>query len=68
MADQINNELVSGGEYSLFRDDILKRIRSAQYEALRVAFFLGALSLGSSQQSCKPNAESSLLELRGAAD
>ena len=35
MADQINNELVSGGEYSLFRDDILKRIRSAQYEALR---------------------------------
>jgi len=35
MADQINNELVSGGEYSLFRDDNLKRIRSAQYEALR---------------------------------
>lgn len=35
MADQINNELVSGGEYSLFRDNILKRIRSAQYEALR---------------------------------
>ncbi len=44
MADQINNELVSGGEYSLFRDDILKRIRSAQYEALRAAFFLCALS------------------------
>lgn len=44
MADQINNELVSGGEYSLFRDDILKRIRSAQYEALRAAF-LGALSV-----------------------
>jgi ATP-dependent DNA helicase RecG len=39
MADQINNELVSGGEYSLFRDDILKRIRSAQYEALREAIF-----------------------------
>ena len=35
MANLINNELVSCGEYSLFRDDILKRIRSAQYEALR---------------------------------
>ena len=36
MTDLINdNELVDGVEYSLFRDDILKRIRSAQYEALR---------------------------------
>lgn len=31
----IANTNVSSGDYSLFRDDILKRIRSAQYEAMR---------------------------------
>ena len=35
MADITTNSSVGGSEYSLFRDDILKRIRSAQYEAMR---------------------------------
>ena len=36
MADiSTTNSSVGGSEYSLFRDDILKRIRSAQYEAMR---------------------------------
>ena len=35
MANITTNSSVGGSEYSLFRDDILKRIRSAQYEAMR---------------------------------
>lgn len=30
-----NNIVITGGEYNSFRDDVLKRIRSAQYEAMR---------------------------------
>ena len=33
--DSNRNIIVTGGEYQNFRDDILRRIRSAQYEAMR---------------------------------
>ena len=33
--DSNSNIIVTGGEYQNFRDDILRRIRSAQYEAMR---------------------------------
>ena len=33
--DSNSNIIVTGGEYQNFRDDILSRIRSAQYEAMR---------------------------------
>jgi len=33
--DSNSNIIVTGGEYKNFRDDILRRIRSAQYEAMR---------------------------------
>ena len=35
MMDSNSNIIVTGGEYQNFRDDILRRIRSAQYEAMR---------------------------------
>ena len=35
MMDSNSNIIVTGGEYQNFRDDILSRIRSAQYEAMR---------------------------------
>ena len=35
MMDSNSNIIVTGGEYKNFRDDILRRIRSAQYEAMR---------------------------------
>lgn len=35
MMDSNRNIIVTGGEYQNFRDDILRRIRSAQYEAMR---------------------------------
>ena len=35
MMDSNSNIIVTWGEYQNFRDDILSRIRSAQYEAMR---------------------------------
>ena len=33
--EENSNTLITGVEYRSFRDDVLKRIRSAQYEAMR---------------------------------
>ncbi len=33
--EESNNIVITGGEYNSFRYDVLKRIRSAQYEAMR---------------------------------
>ncbi len=35
MMNSNSNIIVTGGEYKNFRDDILRRIRSAQYEVMR---------------------------------